>query len=640
MTWIKWSVATVLVATVGLLWSALSNGPLAPPTLEAGIVEPETPDLAAVDPPREEPSFVARVEARDAIETEPPREEPVAAAAAPTTTIEIVEAKSGLPLAGVAVTFQHSTMERRLFLSRTKQVETEAATDEVGRTDLAVELDANGQSAGNPVFATIPVDPRGLIDVHCGSGSLQEDGTLRLEARTAAAFRVLLPEDLSDADAGSLTATLCVDRPHTGLTAIGSRLRPASVRGRDLVLLVPESYRQIEDTSGAVKLATTPTGPSFEATFERLPGLADAPLDARRSADVTHTFVVVDHDSGAPVPGAYVAVGTENERRASQLERVASGMTDDRGEVELIGVPQTDARVIVQEFGFEDYGSSVTPVAGGTTEIRLRRLPDLREVEVTIRPTEGQAPMTIWCKVSGGDGGTVHHETVEIHESRGSWHATDTLENVPSDAAFLEVYVYPERYDRVGPILIEPGTTELEVDLGSEVPLVQVVLDLPDDAKATYEQGARGRRFARYSGEHSGVSPVTMAPDDGRPVFWTVDAPGYVPVYGTERHWRRSTHAGRPCVLVAPTMERGWGALVRTLSFEERDGYPFQFRTSEPIVGATIHDAATGETLGVTDANGFAVITAEMPPARIEARYGGVTKSCRMGEARAATLGF
>ncbi|MEM6571826.1 MAG: hypothetical protein AAF957_25655 [Planctomycetota bacterium] len=91
---------------------------------------------------------------------------------------------------------------------------------------------------------------------------------------------------------------------------------------------------------------------------------------------------------------------------------------------------------------------------------------------------------------------------------------------------------------------------------------------------------------------------------------------------------------------IAPRMERGWGALIRTVSLDLKDGLPFQFRTEVPISGATIVDPATGKTLGVTDANGYAVVTAGSPLPRIEARYGGVTKSCRLGDARGATLGF
>ncbi|MEM9381025.1 MAG: sigma-70 family RNA polymerase sigma factor [Planctomycetota bacterium] len=641
MTWMKWSVASVVVASVGVLLSVLSNGPLVPPDRPTPLVEPEASVLAAVDPSRGESAVVAPSEARDPIAAHsPPHERPVAAAAAPAATVEVVEAESGLPLAGVAVKVHHSVMERRLFMARTRRVETDVITDENGRATVPIELDANGMSAGNSVHGTIPVDPRGVFSVECPSEGLGEDGSLRLVARAGIALRIRLPEDLADADAASITATVCMDFPRVGLGVVSSRIRPAAARRRELLLLVPEAHQRSDPLPGIVKLATTSTGPSFEAAFERLPGFADSPLDATRSTDVTHTFVVVDHDSGAPLEGVYVMAGRGERRSAYGTERAAGGSTDSDGEIELIGVPGADALVVVREDGFEDLEFAAPLAAGGTTELRLRRLPDLREVEVTVRPRGGAAPRVVWCKVVDDRGESVHRSMAEIHGDREPWHATDTIQNVPPRVAFLEIDVFPPLYDPIEPVRIEPGVTELEVDLGPEVPLVHVVLDLPDDANAEYRQGARGRQLGTYRGRHSGTSPVTTAPDDGRSVFWIVDAPGYVPAYGTEEDWRRSSHQGRPCVTIAPRMERGWGALIRTVSLDLKDGLPFQFRTEVPISGATIVDPATGKTLGVTDANGYAVVTAGSPLPRIEARYGGVTKSFRLGDARGATLGF
>jgi hypothetical protein len=421
---------------------------------------------------------------------------------------------------------------------------------------------------------------------------------------------------------------------------VGARVRPAAVEGRDLLVLVPRLYGPLDPLPGAVKVATTATGPSFEAPFERLPGFADAPLAAVRSTDVTHRFRVVDHVSGAPVVGAYVGVGRASGRAPFGAERAASGTTDERGEIELVGVPQDDARVVVMDQGYENHGSELTPTAGGTTEIRLHPIPDVRDVALTIRPLGGEPPTVIWCEVSDEQGRTVHSGVADVEARRGAWSATETLENVPAGQAFLRVYTSPASYDPIGPIRIEPGQDEIEVELADEVPLVQVVLDLPLDANATYCQGARGRRFGQHRGRHSGLSPVTTAPDDGRPVVWVVDAPGYVPTFGTEEHWRRSTYEGRPCVTIAPEMRRGWGSLIRAVSTEVDDGVPFRFREQIPIANVTIVDPATGMTLGVTDETGYAIISAEAPLERIEARYGGVTKSVGLKGMRGATLGF
>jgi len=634
MTWMKWTVAAVTAVTLGVLWATFPGDTL--PLRE--VTDTRTAGEALAPPPEvdadEASASIEPVEARDMAAIEAPIAAPVAVDEGPSATLEFVEATSGLPLDDVRVTVHHAVMERRLFMASTKRVESEAVTDEAGRADVPVELDEDGQSPGGAVYATIAVDARGVADVSCASAGVQADGSLRLAASTAAAFRVQLPEDLSDADAAALSIAVCIDRPGAGRESLGARLVPARVRGRELLVLVPDLFGPLDPLPGVVKIATSPAGPSFEAAFERVPGLGDAPLEAVRSTDVTHTFHVTDASTGAPVEGAYVSIARAAGSRSGFGERVAAGATDAQGEVELIGVPSATAQVSVFVDGYENQRADVSIDAGVRTEIRLEPLRDVREVALEIRGTEGDPPMHIWCRVTGEDGGHAETASLAVQETDGGWVAEATLEHVPLALAYLEIDFAPASHDPVGPLRIEPGADELEVEVGAPPPLVHVLLDLPDDADATYHQGARGRKLARHRGKHSGLTFVTTAPDDGRPVVWIVDAPSYVPAHGTEADWERTTHEGRECVKVAPELQRGWGSLIEVISRDDDASLPFAFRAESPIAGATIVDPTTGATLGVTDTNGMAVVTADRPLERIEVRYGGKSKTLRIEGAR------
>ena len=640
MTWMKWTVAAVAAATLGLLWATLP-GDTAPPREAPGT---RTAGEALAPPPAapsgEIDASIEPVETRDLAAIGEPVLEPAAVDAGPSATLELVEARSGLPLGGLAVTVHHAVMERRLFLARTKRVESEAVTDETGRATVPVELDADGLSPGGAVHATIAVDARGLVDVSCSTTGLQADGSLRLAASTAAAFRVQLPEDLSDSDASSVSIAVCLDRRGAGRETLGARLLPARMRGRELLVLVPALFGPLDPLPGVVKIATSPAGPSFEAPFEQVPGLDDAPLEAVRSTDVTHTFRVTDASTGAPVEGAYVSVARASGSTTGFGERAAAGTTDAQGEVELIGVPHPRARVTVFEDGYETQRAEVSVDGGGETEIRIEPIRDVREVALTIRGTGRDAPQHVWCRVSGADGRHAENASVTIQEAGDAWTGEATLAHVPLGSAYVELQFAGGAHDPVGPLRLAPGADELEVEVGAPVPLVHVLLDLPDDADATYHQGSRGRKLAMHRGRHSGLTFVTTAPDDGRAVVWIVDAPGCVPVHGTEADWERTSHEGRECVKLAPELRRGWGSLIEVISRDDDESVPFRFRAERPIAGASVVDPATGATLGVTDANGFAIVTADAPLERVEVRYGGATKTLRLNGARRASTSF
>lgn len=642
MTWIKWCVGSLIVTALGVLvGSRLDRMPARTPHL-APDADVESSVMAIGEQPGEQLVTVDPSQVRATVEVDSPPIEPTAMPAPPTATMALIDDASGLPLPGVALTVRGSVVTREFLTGRTDELDVEVVTDDDGRFTLPVEVHEDGSTSYGTIHGTIAADQRPILRISCTGTRLSEDGSLQLIAESSAAFWVRLPESLSGADSASATLTLCFERPPIGLEVFGERLTPAAIDGRDVLVLVPRYFerRRGPRNSGVVKIATTSKGPSFEAPFQRLPSLADAPLAAVRSPDITHTFRVVDDESGDPVEGAYVNAGLSSEVSDHHAAIVARAATNESGEAELIGVPATDVRVTVKENGYDDFEWVTTPTAGGTSELRLRPIPDLRDVVLTIRPHDGDPPETIWCKVSEEDGGTVHHASCEVDETGSPWVATHTLEHIPSTVAFLEVYVFPPSYDPLGPIRIEPGTVELEVDLAHEVPLVPIVLDLPLSADARYYQEAQGRKFSGYNGFHSGISEVTTAPDDGRPVIWVVDAPGFVPVVGTEEDWHRSTFEGRPCVRIAPEMRPGWGSLIRAVSVERKEGEPFQFRTLSPIPNATIHDTATGQTLAVTDANGYAVVTADAPLEEIEARYGRASKLIHLRGARSTTFGF
>lgn len=646
MTWTKWTLAALAVLCAPLLLElgarsseqelGASRDAAPAAALEAAPPRPGEPALAAPDERRAARGVVVQ--------------EPDGSAAAPPaeTVVELVEEKSGLVLPGVPVRLRYAVMERRLFLSHTKQVEVDRITDEAGRVTLPVEVDERGRSAENGIHATLPLGVTAGGDVPCSEAELRADGVLRLVARPAAAFRVHLPEDLSAEAAEELSATLVLSSAGGRVEVVGSRIRPAAIDGRELLMLLPRPFggvRSLAERAGVLKLATTPLGPSFEASFSRPPSLSDDPLQAVRSTDLTQVFRVVDEFSGAPVPSAVVSVSRPSTGQ-SLGDCVARWTTDEDGALELIGIPSTEVRVVLRVEGHEPFDERMTLAPGGTTELRLRPILGLREVELSIRPSSASGaggadpPQAIWCSVFDQEGARIHQALADTSVGREGWIASATLQHVPSTICFLEVDVSPPIYDRLGPVRIEPGASRLEVDLGVSVPLTPVVLRLPDDARAEYRQRAGADRLYTYRGPHSGVSPVTSVPDDGRPVTWVVDAPGYVPAYGTEQDWKRALFEGRPSIEIAPDLQPGWGALVSAIHLERGDGIPFHFRVERPVEGVRIVDPATGATLGLTDATGFTVLTSDEPLGPIEAHYGGEVKRMDLRGARGAGFGF
>jgi hypothetical protein len=194
---------------------------------------------------------------------------------------------------------------------------------------------------------------------------------------------------------------------------------------------------------------------------------------------------------------------------------------------------------------------------------------------------------------------------------------------------------YPRTYDQAGPVRIEPGQNELKVSLGKAHRLTKVRLRLPPRVEVEYRQKAGDGPFFAMHGVHADGDTPGSVEDDGRPVTWTVTAPGYLPVLGSEADWRRVKENGIDYIEITPDLQPGWGALIGAHRRDWDPSIPFHFSRGRGIAGVTIFDANTGTTLGVTHESGYVVITAAQQIQKVGARLGDETKTFDLnGETR------
>ncbi len=645
MTLTKFTVSLATVVALGAVLSWNLNAPVSTSKVDVPLTHSTPAELADVTGSAPGPDLAAPAQRRRVIEPESESLERSAAQAADSAVIEVVDAASGLGLPGVAITLRHSKTERTLWRSSTKEDEFKRVTDTTGGVTLPVAPTESGDPPSHRVSAVIALDETGINVIECSEVALLKDEASRLVAHSSAAFWVRLPEELPDAAADQITAVLAVSQPYAGVQIAGPPVRPAAVNGRDLLMLFPLRFGQVaplDAVAGMLMIATGPNGPSFVAPFDGLPGLADEALPAVRSGHITHSFKVVNDSSGEGLAGASVHL-RQPMSRAGKSDQVARGRADANGSVELIGIPPTTVDVVLREDGYESFNQSMTLTAGGTTELRLRPIVDRRQIQLSIRAKSKGEPRFISCTVYDQEGRSIHrgNEFSIAETKRGSsWRATATLEHVPNRLCFLEVEVSPWTPNEPHRFRLEPGVSQLEVDLGREAPRIPVLLNLPEDANAQYRQRVAAGRLASLPGRHSGVSSVTTAPDDGRPVTWVIDAPGYLPAYGTEEDWNRTSHDGRPCVEIKPALQAGWGALICAQQVAPDEITPRSLSIPRAIAGVSIVDVATGKTLGVTDETGFAVITARAPLGPIEAHFDGEIRRCDLEGLRGAIFNF
>lgn len=620
----------------------------------AEAVEPETlQTIAAADEPAAEPdetlpdvlSPVVRIAAAS-VETasvSAAASVPAALLAGEETTVAVVEASSGKPLPGVLVNVRYAYLKKRGFFFKSTDFATETVTtDASGRAVIPVETNDEGHSASNSLSGTISTGDQPGSDVYLRPVAAKKDGVLELQLVEALAFRVRLPEVLTEEESGALKSTMVYKRGTYGVFTDSRVVQPISVDGRDLIFAFGRIDPSNAGLSATLHIATTPRGRTFHAEVAGTSNLATEPIEAVRANDVTHTFRLVHGVTGAPLAGELVSVGRPTERQP-YASREAMGRTDENGAATMMGVPSGDVTMFVRAEGFKEFRSKAAFAAGATTEVRMVPKPDLRSVALTVGGPGRNPPRRVEVEVMTNDVRGSHVtklSLVPVAQRGGRWSVTGVLENIPAEVCFLGATTSYRIHDAVGPIRIEPGQDEVEVQFGKSHKLTSVRLRLPPLIQAEYQQRAGEGPLYSMHGTHSSGGVVGTVEDDGRPVTWVVTAPGYLPAFGTEKAWRRVKEDGMEFIEITPDLRQGWGSLISAEHMEWDKEVPFHFRKEQPIAGVTIFDCATGDTLGVTDETGFVVITAAQPIQKIGARYGDKTKTFDLKGASGLQFGF
>ncbi|MEL6906650.1 MAG: carboxypeptidase regulatory-like domain-containing protein, partial [Planctomycetota bacterium] len=545
----------------------------------------------------------------------------------------LVDAESGIALAGVEMKASVSITKGALFFKRNERLEATVVTDAEGRFEMPG--DDGGKVVEGSHYGAIAAQHEGLLTVSCRATLDEGDGIL-LHPEVDFACRVRLATPLSADERAAASYGIAIADPDGNREGIRVRYRPAVALDDELLLLAPRyALRGDWDegrTSGTITIATTPNGPTFAVTFDALPSLLDQPLLAEVSDTVIHTVRVVDAATGDAVPSAHVSVFPTGGRYA-WLAPFTGGASDETGEAELIGVPQGECSVSIQKLGYVRKRSTLTAVAGGTTEVLLEPEAALRTVQIEVRSARGAGEPHVWIVVSRSDGMHAARAAVYAERDGDGWVARATLDTVPSERCFVELQGPSQAHDLQRHWILEADENELVIDVGPARDVQQVFIDAPEGVEFEYTQSIGPAR--RSVSEHVGPGIVRSAPVDGTPVSWTVRAEGYVPVVGTEADWTPAEVDGRAVVRLDAPFRRGWGEVVYVYSIGPADDgrggeLPFGMRAQVPAEGVTLLDGPEGRVIGVTNERGLAVIEGDERPAAIWYRHGGVIRKRRV----------
>ncbi len=628
--------------TAGGVRSAAQSGP-------EQLDSPPAPDADSY----EERSVSAPLEIRRSESVEGERVAASSAREATGTVARLVERSTGLPLIGVRVTLRYSKIRKVLFFGRTETREQQLLADDRGLIALPCELDSAGKSADNELRFKFHLGPAPHLDPSCVFAGFGEDGVANFAVDSVLCSWIRLEEQLSAEESAELSGVWMSENPRGNKELHGFRLSPAAVRGQDVLFLLPylpHAHPDMHERETRLVVATTPRGRSFEASLPGGVNLATPPLPARRADHMTHTFQVIDAGTGMPQVGVMVGVSAGSATSVSSssyLPPLSLGQTDSSGTAVLIGIPRGPVTVSVHVDGYERYRSTKELSPGGQTSVVLVRKAGLREVELTLSAAAGNPPTRIGFRVIEGElGSTVLRQSgAEPRRSGDGWRLKQAIKNVPAGLCFLVLDLYPASYSTPAFLRLEPGQRSLEVELGDELELVPVVLNLPEgiQARVNYRMGTGEGGFGPLTGLGGDLSNGATAlslPADDRALIWMVDVPGYVPVLGTKSDLRPFDFQGKACLELRPQLRKGWGSIVGAFERWEPADLPFALWEAPPITGVTVRDVASGLVLGVTDVHGYALIEASTPVAEIIGRHGSVERSFALDGATRFTLGF
>lgn len=627
---LKWTAAlSGAAALLAFLPRVLQDDPDLARLAEPDLGRVELEDLAAPEPVTES----LELEVREEVAVLPDEEVAVeTAAAAAEPDARLVDRESGVALAGVQLDVEVHRTTGKFIFKRRKTYEATVLTDAEGRFTLPGP-GSGAKEATEPDYchARIAAERNGLYEISCVAAE-EENGGRVLHPDVAFACRVKLPVGLSMEERAAAIFGLSLNEGNDMGQGLGIQLRPGAVTADELTILFPRlaMQRTWEEgkSVGTLKIATTAQGPAFTATFDSLPSLLDAPLEAVPSDSVLHAVRVVNATTGEPIGGVHVNVAPETSRMPYGPDGV-SATTGDDGVAELIGVPASGAVVYLQKRGFERHEEPLTALAGGTSEIQLEPTAGLRSVDVTIRSARGEAPMLVWCVVTAADASGAAHEAVTPVKEGAGWSASFTLETIPSQRCTVEVQTPGSTYDLERHWFLEPQEDALTIDVGEARETIPVLVEAPEGLKYDFVMGVGPGR--RGVSEHEGTEMVRMAPIDGTPVTWTLEAEGHVPLIGTEADWEVTEVDGRRVARIRGTFEPGWGRIVfanRLAPADDGRGgeLPYHMRAELPLAGVVLLDGPEGRRVGSTNDRGLAVIQAGERPEAIWYRFEGETR--------------
>ncbi len=639
MTVFKLLFACILVAALGAFslerFQIGGGGGFTLADLE--VSRPEAPE-----PPREAPVRMADPEPpgasvrseKTAIAAPVAPAEP--AAAEDKTALQLVDYVSGRPFPGVTFKVRYQVKKRKFFFTRTEQATIELTTDAEGRATLPAAADREGLVLGSPIFGSVTPVPAGDTASYTREQYLKilevlDDGTVQLSAEPCDAFWVRLPEGLGPEEIAAVDAKLMV-RSFGSLSALSSPIAPLAARGRDLLFLTPsyiDDQRWKDHEVATMHIATTDEGPSFHAKVRRGQNLGDEPSLAIRCNEMVQRLTLVDERTGAPVGGAHVSINQSSNWHRGHGDAYGSSVTNGEGRARFIGIPHGALHLHVTCEGYERLAVQREFTGFEDVTLKVRKKSDLRPVTVTLVSKKGSAPFAIDLAAYDNveQGAFERLSSIDCRRKGAGWTGSLVLQHVPARPVFLDLSFYTRSYDRIGPITIEPNQDKITIDVGEEMTVLGLRLRVPDGVEVEYQQRVGTGQQYSYGGPHSDGAWITSVPDDGRPIHWIVQAPGYIPVVGTRDDFFEGTHEGRRFYGVAPQMVEGNGCLLSAEWRAVPDGVPAHFATKKPIEGVRFTRTDTGELLGVTDASGYVVLASAEPLGKVTATYRGKSQT-------------